>query len=57
MDAFLLGLVIYGIYEFTNKAILTKWTYTTVVMDTVWGGILFASVTFLTYQLEKLLKL
>ena len=57
MDAFLLGLVIYGIYEFTNKAILTKWTYTTVVMDTVWGGILFASVTFLTYQLEKLFKL
>ena len=56
-DAFLLGLVIYGIYEFTNKAILTNWTYTTVIMDTVWGGILFASVTFLTYQLEKIFKL
>ena len=56
-DAFLLGLVIYGIYEFTNKAILTKWTYNTVALDTVWGGILFASVTFLTYKLEKFLKL
>ena len=56
-DAFLLGLVIYGIFEFTNNAILSNWTYTTVIMDTVWGGILFASVTFLTYEIEKLLKL
>ena len=33
-DAFLLGLVIYGIYEFTNKALLTRWTYNTVIIDT-----------------------
>lgn len=56
-DAFLLGLVIYGIYEFTNKALFNKWTYTTVAIDTVWGGILFSVVTYLTYMLERTFKL
>jgi uncharacterized membrane protein len=56
-DAFLLGLVIYGIYEFTNKALFSKWTYTTVAIDTIWGGILFSLVTYLTYMAERTLKL
>jgi len=53
-DAFLLGIVIYGIYEFTNKALLNKWTYTTVFIDTLWGGILFALVTYLTYAINSI---
>jgi uncharacterized membrane protein len=44
-DAFLLGLVIYGTYETTNWAIFTKWSPLSVIMDTLWGGILFASTT------------
>lgn len=44
-DAFLLGLVIYGVYETTNWAIFTKWSPLSVIMDTLWGGILFASTT------------
>ena len=44
-DAFLLGLVIYGVYETTNWAIFTKWSPLTVIMDTLWGGILFALTT------------
>lgn len=46
-DAFLLGLVIYGVYETTNKALLSKWTWTTVIIDTLWGGILFALTAFI----------
>ena len=46
-DAFLLGLVIYGIYETTNKALLTNWSWTTVIIDTLWGGTLFAIVAYL----------
>ena len=46
-DAFLLGLVIYGVYETTNKALLTKWNWTTVIIDTLWGGILFALTAFI----------
>ncbi len=56
-DAFLLGLVIYMVFETTNKALLTNWKWSTVLMDGLWGGILFAITTFLTYKIYKLLKL
>jgi len=45
-DAFLLGLVIYAVYETTNKALFSKWSWTTVIMDTLWGGVLFALTTW-----------
>lgn len=41
IDSFYLGFVIYGVYELTNMAIITDWTWKTVFLDTVWGGILF----------------
>lgn len=43
-DAFLLGLFVYGVYELTNKALLKNWTWETVALDTLWGGVLFATV-------------
>ena len=46
-EAFLLGLVIYGVYETTNYAMFKKWSIITVIMDTLWGGILFASTTYI----------
>ena len=44
-EAFLLGIVIYAVYETTNYATLKQWKQKTVVMDTLWCGILFAVVT------------
>ena len=49
MDAFLLGIVIYGVYETTNYAILKKWNMKAVALDTMWGGVLFAITTKITY--------
>lgn len=46
-DAFLLGIIIYGVYETTNYALLKDWSFLTVVIDTLWGGILFASTTYI----------
>ena len=46
-DAFLLGIVIYGVYETTNWAIFKNWSPISVVLDTLWGGTLFASTTFI----------
>ena len=46
-DAFLLGLVIYGVYETTNYAIFKKWSLLTLLIDTLWGGILFALTTYI----------
>jgi uncharacterized membrane protein len=57
LDAFLLGLCIYAIYETTNYATLDTWPIKMVVMDSLWGGILFALTLFLTYQIKLYLKL
>ena len=54
-DAFFLGLVIYMVYETTNKAIIKNWEWKAVLMDGIWGGILFALTTYFTYKINKLL--
>ena len=51
-DAFLLGLVIYGTYETTNWAIFNKWSVKSVIIDTLWGGTLFASTAFIVRSLS-----
>jgi len=53
LDAFLLGIVIYAVYETTSKALLKKWSYKIVFMDTLWGGILFAITTFIMRKIYK----
>jgi len=52
-EASLFGLVIYGVYESTNYAIFDKWNLEALMLDTIWGGILFYLTTFLTYKLNK----
>jgi uncharacterized membrane protein len=56
LDAFLLGLVINAVYEGTSYAILKKWKWQTVVMDTLWGGVLLSLTTIITYKLLKYLE-
>ncbi len=51
MDAMILGFVIYGVYETTTYALLKKWKLRTVLIDTLWGGILFGLTTMATYKL------
>ena len=53
-EAGLLGVVIYGIYELTNMALLKKWKWTSVVMDTLWGGLLFFLTSVIVRTLMKL---
>lgn len=53
-DAFLLGIVIYGVYETTNWAIFKNWSSITVIMDTLWGGILFALTTWIVRFIKKI---
>jgi uncharacterized membrane protein len=50
-NAFLLGIVEYGVYELTTKALLKDWSYKTVILDTLWGGVLFSLTTYLTYHI------
>lgn len=50
LDAFLFGLVIYGVYDTTNYAIFKNWKLSTVLIDVLWGGILMAITTYFVYK-------
>lgn len=53
-DAFLLGLVIYGVYETTNLALFSNWSILTVLLDTLWGGLLFGITTAIIYKIKHI---
>lgn len=53
IDAAILGLVIYMVYEATNLAIFKNWTWKTLFMDGLWGGVLYGATTFITYILMR----
>jgi uncharacterized membrane protein len=46
-DAFLLGLVIYGVFDTTNYSLLKKWDWRIMAIDGCWGAILFSIVFFI----------
>jgi len=50
-DAFILGIFVYGVYELVTISLLSDWEYKTVIIDTLWGGILFATTTHLIYSI------
>lgn len=50
-DAFLFGLVIYAVFETTNLALFSKWSWMTVMIDSLWGGVLFALTTAIIRQM------
>jgi uncharacterized membrane protein len=49
-QAFLLGILVYAVYEFTNKTLFIRWNWTTTFVDTLWGGCLFALTTFFFHK-------
>ena len=53
-DAFLFGIVLYGVYETTTYAIFKNWNIKTVIIDTLWGGVLFALVTWIQSNRTKI---
>jgi len=40
-DMFILGVCVYGVYEFTNLSTFKNWKMKMTLLDTLWGGILF----------------
>lgn len=46
-DAALFGLVVYGVYDLTNLATISKWTLKFTVADMVWGAVLMTMVAFI----------
>lgn len=54
LSAFLLGVAVYGVYDFTNLSTLTKYEPAFAIADTLWGGVLFTIVYSLGYALKLL---
>ena len=54
-DAFILGVFLYGVFDMTNLAMFTKYSWKTAVSDTLWGGTLFAFTTWVTYKLVAMM--
>jgi uncharacterized membrane protein len=52
-NAFFLGILVYGVYETTTLAILKNWSPMTAVIDTTWGGVLFAATAYLYARLRR----
>lgn len=46
IDAYILGFIIYGVFETTTKALFKKWDWFSVSIDTIWGGCLFMLTTY-----------
>lgn len=49
-DAFILGVCIYGVFDFTNYAIFKNYNMFIGGLDMLWGGILYYVVTWFTYK-------
>jgi len=48
----LLGFIVYGVYDCTNRAILAAYPLEMVLVDMTWGTFLFATISALNYQLR-----
>jgi len=53
IEAFILGIVIYGVFDTTNYSIFDKWNKYLSIIDTLWGGILLYITTYIYYELNK----
>ena len=56
-EAFLFGVCIYGVYDFTTLAIFRKYDIRFALADTLWGGMLFVFSRYLLVQLSRVFKI
>ena len=55
LDIFILGLFAYGTFELTNYSIFKDWKLSTVLIDTLWGGVLLSSVVYLFRMIKNIM--
>jgi uncharacterized membrane protein len=41
------GIVLYGVYDFTSGAVLTKWNKKLAIVDVLWGGFVYFIASYL----------
>ncbi len=50
----LVGLLTYGVYNFTNMSTFVDYSWSTAAIDTLWGGLLFTMVVYIVMRLDRL---
>jgi len=45
--AFLFGVILYGVYDFTAAAVFSKWDMKLAVIDILWGGFVYFITSYL----------
>ncbi len=54
---FLFGVIVYGVYDFTNLSTLVGWSWRLTIVDTLWGGTVCALTTFVSHHIIKTIGL
>ena len=49
--SFIFGLVLYAVYDFTCGAVFHKWDKKLMIIDILWGGLVFVLTNYLTNKL------
>ena len=47
LEAFIIGFLTYAVYDSTNFATFKQWDLPLAIVDSLWGGFLFASVFYI----------
>lgn len=50
---FVFGLVLYGVYDFTNLSVFEHWNLTLSIIDVLWGGFVFFISGFLAVYISS----
>lgn len=50
------GIVVYGVYDFTNFATLKHYSLRLVIVDVLWGGFICGTASFLTKYFSVLIR-
>jgi len=53
---FVFGLVLYGVYDFTNLSIFEDWNLSLSIIDVLWGGFVFFISGFLAVYISSQVK-
>ena len=52
MKGALFGLVVYGVYDYTNLATINEYGFYEAFVDTLWGTVLFALITYIYFNIK-----
>jgi uncharacterized membrane protein len=50
---FIYGIILYGVYDFTNYSLVDKWPLRMTLVDIIWGGVICGLATVIASELRR----